>query len=66
MYDQLRNEYDSVKRFAIQPANNFYARNEHDLFSNPPNIMDDREMGRKGNPSLSTVRAKRILLFYCH
>ncbi|KAG5006655.1 hypothetical protein JHK85_025197 [Glycine max] len=48
MYDQLRNEYDSVKRFAIQPANNFYARNEHDLFSNPPNIMDDREMGRKG------------------
>ncbi|KAH1210207.1 E3 ubiquitin-protein ligase CCNB1IP1 [Glycine max] len=48
MYDQLRNEYDSVKRSAIQPADNFYSRNEHDLFSNPPNIMDGREMGRKG------------------
>ncbi|RDX66803.1 E3 ubiquitin-protein ligase CCNB1IP1-like protein, partial [Mucuna pruriens] len=48
MYDQLRNEYESVKRSAIQPASNFYSRNETDLFSNPPNIMDDREIGRKG------------------
>lgn len=48
MYDQLRNEFDSVKRSAIQPASNFYSRNERDLFSNPPNILDDRETGRKG------------------
>ncbi|XP_052734569.1 E3 ubiquitin-protein ligase CCNB1IP1 homolog isoform X5 [Vigna angularis] len=50
MYDQLRNEFDSVKRSAIQPANNYYSRNEHDLFSNPPNMIDDREIGRKGGP----------------
>ncbi|XP_068495748.1 E3 ubiquitin-protein ligase CCNB1IP1 homolog isoform X5 [Phaseolus vulgaris] len=50
MYDQLRNEFDSVKRSAIQPANNFYSRNDHDLFSNPPNIIDDRDIGRKGGP----------------
>lgn len=50
MYDQLRNEFDSVKRSAIQPASNFYSRNERDLFSNPPNILDDRETGRKGPP----------------
>ncbi|KAI4333467.1 hypothetical protein L6164_018277 [Bauhinia variegata] len=48
MYDQLRSEYESVKRSAIQPANNFYPRNEPDLFSNPPNMMDDRDSGRKG------------------
>ncbi|KAK2355277.1 E3 ubiquitin-protein ligase CCNB1IP1 protein [Trifolium repens] len=48
MYDQLRNEFDSVKRSAIQPASNFYSRNERDLFSNPPNILDERETGRKG------------------
>jgi len=56
MYDQLRNEFDSVKRSAIQPANNYYSRNEHDLFSNPPNMIDDREIGRKGNPLLSIDR----------
>lgn len=49
MYDQLRNEFDTAKRSAIQPAGNFYSRNEHDLFSNPPNILDERETGRKGN-----------------
>ncbi|KAK4255954.1 hypothetical protein QN277_008879 [Acacia crassicarpa] len=48
MYDQLRGEYESSKRSAIQPASNFYSRNETDLFSNPPNIMDERETGRKG------------------
>ncbi|KAJ1380631.1 putative E3 ubiquitin-protein ligase [Sesbania bispinosa] len=50
MYDQLRSEFESVKRSAIQPASNFYSRNEPDLFSNPPNIMDERENGRKGRP----------------
>ncbi|MED6223344.1 E3 ubiquitin-protein ligase CCNB1IP1 [Stylosanthes scabra] len=48
MYDQLRSEFESVKRSAIQPANNYYNRNDHDLFSNPPNMMDERETGRKG------------------
>nr|XP_024935278.2 E3 ubiquitin-protein ligase CCNB1IP1 homolog isoform X4 [Ziziphus jujuba var. spinosa] len=48
MYDQLRSEYESVKRSAIQPANNFYSRNEPDLFSNPSNMMDNRESVRKG------------------
>ena len=54
MYDQLRGEFESVKRSAIQPASNFYARNDHDLFSNPPNVMDERETSRKGNPLLSS------------
>lgn len=50
MYDQLRSEYESMKRAAIQPANSFYPRNEADLFSNPAvNMMDDRDPIRKGN-----------------
>lgn len=52
MYDQLRSEFESIKRSAIQPASNFYSRNEPDLFSNPANMMDNREPIRKGNPSL--------------
>ncbi|KAK6946607.1 Zinc finger, RING-type [Dillenia turbinata] len=47
MYDQLRNEFESMKRSAIQPANSFYARNEHDLFTNPVNMMDNRDPIRK-------------------
>ncbi|KAG5546031.1 hypothetical protein RHGRI_018264 [Rhododendron griersonianum] len=47
MYDQLRSEYESMKRSAIQPANNFYSRAEPDLFSNPPNMMDNRDPIRK-------------------
>ncbi|XP_057474413.1 E3 ubiquitin-protein ligase CCNB1IP1 homolog isoform X1 [Actinidia eriantha] len=43
MYDQLRSEYESMKRSAIQPANNFYSRAEPDLFSNPTNMMDNRD-----------------------
>ncbi|XP_022575132.1 E3 ubiquitin-protein ligase CCNB1IP1 homolog isoform X1 [Brassica napus] len=45
MYDQLRSEYESVKRTAIQPANNFYPRQqEPEFFSNPPfNMMENRE-----------------------
>lgn len=55
MYDQLRSEYESMKRSAIQPANNFYSRAEPDLFSNPPNMMDNREPIRKGKITLLTV-----------
>ncbi|XP_030928515.1 E3 ubiquitin-protein ligase CCNB1IP1 homolog isoform X2 [Quercus lobata] len=47
MYDQLRGEYESVKRAAIQPAANFYSRNEPDLFANPANMMDNRDPIRK-------------------
>lgn len=47
MYDQLRNEYDSVKRTAIQPSN-FFSRAEPDLFANPANITDNRDNMRKG------------------
>ncbi|CAL1357827.1 unnamed protein product [Linum trigynum] len=44
MYDQLKREYESVKRSAIQPASNFYARNDADIFSNPAaTMMDTRE-----------------------
>ncbi|KAK4742495.1 hypothetical protein SAY87_000496 [Trapa incisa] len=39
MYDRLRNDYESVKRSAIQPANKFYSRPEPDLFSNVPSMM---------------------------
>lgn len=49
MYDQLRGEYESIKRSAIQPKSNFYQRNEPDLFVNPANLMDNREAVRKGN-----------------
>ncbi|KAL7249937.1 hypothetical protein ACSBR1_012011 [Camellia fascicularis] len=48
MYDQLRSEYDTMKRSAIQPGSNFYSRTESDLFSNPPNMMDNRDPIRKG------------------
>ncbi|XP_031106882.1 E3 ubiquitin-protein ligase CCNB1IP1 homolog [Ipomoea triloba] len=48
MYDQLRSEYESVKRSAIQPANNFYSRAEPDLFSNTASMMDNRDSLRKG------------------
>ncbi|KAM6584997.1 hypothetical protein CsatB_011999 [Cannabis sativa] len=47
LYDQLRSEYESMKRSAIQPANNFYSRNEPDLFSNPTNIGSNREGPRR-------------------
>ncbi|KAK9688719.1 hypothetical protein RND81_09G006200 [Saponaria officinalis] len=47
MYDQLRSEFESVKRSAIQPANNFYSRPEPDLFSNPTNLMDNQDTMRK-------------------
>lgn len=48
MYDQLRSEYESMKRSAIQPTTNFYSRPEPDLFSNQPIIMDNRDTIRKG------------------
>ncbi|CAH1450012.1 unnamed protein product [Lactuca virosa] len=50
MYDQLRSEYESVKRSAIQPANNFFSRGsgDSDLFASPANMMDNRDPMRKG------------------
>ncbi|CAN6694108.1 unnamed protein product [Malus baccata var. baccata] len=54
MYDQLRSEYESVKRSAIQPSTNFFSRNEPDIFSNQANIMmDNREAVRKDWPVLT-------------
>ncbi|KAJ4836145.1 hypothetical protein Tsubulata_038855 [Turnera subulata] len=42
MYDQLRTEYESMKRSSIQPASNFYSRKEPDLFSDPTGGLMDR------------------------
>ncbi|KAK6134445.1 hypothetical protein DH2020_031810 [Rehmannia glutinosa] len=47
MYDQARNEIESLKRSAIQPANHFFSRQEPDLFSNPATRMDNRDSIRK-------------------
>ncbi|XP_074355585.1 E3 ubiquitin-protein ligase CCNB1IP1 homolog isoform X2 [Apium graveolens] len=51
MYDQLRSEYESIKRTAIQPANNFYSRTEPDLFASPADMMHNRDPLRKDWPS---------------
>ncbi|KAK4487703.1 hypothetical protein RD792_005634 [Penstemon davidsonii] len=42
MYDEARNEIESLKRSAIQPANHFFSRPEPDLFSNPIRL-DNRD-----------------------
>lgn len=47
MYDQLRSEFESTKRSAIQPASNFYSRAEPNLFSNPTNLMDNQDTMRR-------------------
>lgn len=47
MYDQLRSEYESLKRSSIQPASNFYPRAESDLFSKPRGMMDSSDPVRK-------------------
>ncbi|KAL3651114.1 E3 ubiquitin-protein ligase CCNB1IP1 [Castilleja foliolosa] len=48
MYDQARNEIESLKRSAIQPANHFFSRPEPDLFSNPAaSRLDNRDSIRK-------------------
>ncbi|KAI0492120.1 hypothetical protein KFK09_026385 [Dendrobium nobile] len=44
MYDQLRSEYESVKRSAIQPPNNFFPRAEPDIFAN---MIDNRDPPRQ-------------------
>ena len=46
MYDQARNEIESMKRSAIQPANNFFNRPEANMFSEP----DRRDSMRTGKP----------------
>ncbi|KAG8070208.1 hypothetical protein GUJ93_ZPchr0006g44159 [Zizania palustris] len=48
MYDQLRSEYESAKRSAIQPANNYFPRAQPNLFSGMPNIMDSNDPLRQG------------------
>ncbi|XP_020587808.1 E3 ubiquitin-protein ligase CCNB1IP1 homolog isoform X2 [Phalaenopsis equestris] len=48
MYDQLRSEYESMKRSAIQPASNFFPRAQPDLFSSMANMMDGRDPTRQG------------------
>lgn len=48
MYDQLRSDYESIKRSAIQPASNFFPRAEPDLFSNMGNMMDVTDSLRQG------------------
>ncbi|XP_025812032.1 E3 ubiquitin-protein ligase CCNB1IP1 homolog isoform X5 [Panicum hallii] len=48
MYDKLRTEYDSVKRSAIQPANNVFPRAQQDLFAGMPNMMDNSNPLRQG------------------
>lgn len=49
MYDQARNEIESLKRQAIQPANNFFSRTEpSDLFSDPARRLDNRDSIRTG------------------
>ena len=53
MYDKLRTEYDSVKRSAIQPANNLFPRAQQDLFAGMPNMMDNSNPLRQGNLSKS-------------
>ncbi|THU60710.1 hypothetical protein C4D60_Mb07t15630 [Musa balbisiana] len=44
MYDQLRSEYESVKRSAIQPANSFFPGAETELFSGMTNMMGDQSV----------------------
>ncbi|KAL1813017.1 E3 ubiquitin-protein ligase CCNB1IP1 homolog isoform X2 [Daucus carota subsp. sativus] len=51
MYDQLRCEYESMKRTAIQPVNNFYSGPEPDLFASPANMMPNRDPLRKDWPA---------------
>ncbi|CAL5048212.1 unnamed protein product [Urochloa decumbens] len=48
MYDKLRTEYDSLKRSAIQPANNLFPRAQQDLFAAMPNMMDNSNPLRQG------------------
>lgn len=52
MYDQLKSEYESMKRSAIQPADSFYTRVEPDLFSSPATMVRSRDATRKGSSVL--------------
>ncbi|KAH6780846.1 RING/U-box superfamily protein [Perilla frutescens var. hirtella] len=53
MYDEARNEIESLKRSAIQPANNFFSRTEPDLFSDPARRLDNRGSIRTDWPVLT-------------
>lgn len=56
MYDQLRDEYESVKRSSIQPKH-FFSRTEPYLFANNADMMDNRDHMRKGNPIVFRIIA---------
>ncbi|KAL3849339.1 hypothetical protein ACJIZ3_011221 [Penstemon smallii] len=47
LYDQARNEIESLKRSAIQPVNNFFPRREPDFFTNPATRLDNRDSIRR-------------------
>ncbi|KAL7087478.1 hypothetical protein ACP275_13G070200 [Erythranthe tilingii] len=58
MYDQARNEIESLKRSAIQPANHFFSRQEPDFFSDPATTrLDNRDSIRKDWSSFHTPDA---------
>ncbi|XP_066329930.1 E3 ubiquitin-protein ligase CCNB1IP1 homolog isoform X3 [Miscanthus floridulus] len=59
MYDQLRNEYESLKRSALQPANNYLARPQPDLFAGMPNMMDGDNHLRQGSVDLPKTPGQR-------
>ncbi|AQK98746.1 E3 ubiquitin-protein ligase CCNB1IP1-like protein, partial [Zea mays] len=59
MYDQLRNEYESVKCSALQPANNYLARPQPDLFAGMPNVMDGGDHLRQGSVDLPKTPGQR-------
>ncbi|XP_068665320.1 E3 ubiquitin-protein ligase CCNB1IP1 homolog isoform X2 [Aristolochia californica] len=50
MYESLRNEYESMKRSAVQPVHNFFTRAEPEMFTSPANVMDNRDPLRQDRP----------------
>lgn len=62
MYDQLRNEYESLKRSAHQPANNYLARPQPELFAGMPNMMDGGNHLRQGNLQLLCTQFALLIM----
>ncbi|PKU76865.1 E3 ubiquitin-protein ligase CCNP1IP1 [Dendrobium catenatum] len=57
MYDQLRGEYESMKRSAIQPVSNFFPRTQPDLFSSMANMIDSRDPTRQDQRLVLTPKS---------
>ncbi|XP_051113438.1 E3 ubiquitin-protein ligase CCNB1IP1 homolog isoform X2 [Andrographis paniculata] len=55
MYDQARNEIDSLKRIAVHPADHFFSRPQLDLFLNPASGRDNRDI-RTGHGDIWSER----------